>query len=72
VSKEVERDDWRHRCEGSWKRVRDAVYEAVNAVLGPPPSDVVEKIQDIMGLARSDLKQKEDRGKCRDAANDKQ
>jgi len=72
VSKRGERDDWGRRCERSWRRVRDAVYQAVNTVLGPPTSDVVEKIEEVMGLARRDSNHKEDRRRCQDEANEKQ
>ena len=58
VNENVEQEDWRHHCERIWKRVRDAVYEAVHAVLGPPPSDVIEGIEDFMDLARCNQEQK--------------
>ena len=69
---EAERGDWRHRCERIWKRVRDAIYEAVNTVLGPPPADVLEKIEDVLGRAKRDFNQKEETPKCQDEANGKQ
>jgi len=67
-----DRDDWLRRCERSWRRVRDAVYQAVNAIMGPPPPDAVEKIQDLLGRAKRDFKHKEDRRRCQDEANGKQ
>ena len=71
MSKKVERGDWRRRCERVWKRVRDAVYQAVNAVLRPPPSDVVEKIEDVLGRAKRDW-EKEEPEQCHDEANEQQ
>jgi hypothetical protein len=67
-----ERDDWWCCCECIWKRVRDAFHKAAYAVLGPPPPDVIEQIEEVMGLARYDFKQKKEIVKCRDVANGKQ
>ena len=58
MNENVGQDDWRHRCERNWKRARDAVNEAVHAMLEPPPSDVIEGIEDFMSLARCNQKQK--------------
>lgn len=72
MSEKVARDDWRYRCERAWSRVREAVYGAIDAVLVRPPPDVIEQIEDFMGLARCDFKQEKETVKCRDAVKEKQ
>ncbi len=58
------------RCERVWNRVRDAIYDAVNRVLGPPPPDVIEKMEDALGRAERDWKR--ETRECQDEANEKQ
>ena len=56
----------RQRREALWRRIREAIYNAVYAVFKPPPPDVIEKIVDILGRAERDFKHEEETGQCRD------
>jgi len=61
-------DEHRERGEQMWQRVRRAILDAVHAVLGPPPPDVVEKIEDVLREAKQDWEKGE--GECRDEADE--
>ena len=39
-----------HICE----RLRRVIFDAVHAVLGPPPPDVAQKIEDVVSQAKRD------------------
>ena len=72
MSEDVKGSDWQRRCERALKRVRDAVYEAINALPGPPPGDVVEKIEDVLDQARRELTHKEEAEQCHDEPDETQ
>lgn len=59
-------EDKRQRHEALWQRIREAVYKAVNAVFKPPPRDVIEKIEDVLGRAKRDFKHDEEARQCPD------
>jgi len=40
------------RYEQIWERLRRAIFDAVYALLGPPPPDVVQKVEDILREAK--------------------
>jgi len=61
-------DDHRDRYEQIWQRVRRVILEAVHEVLGPPPPDVAQKIEDVLRDAKRDWNQERDR--CRDEADE--
>ena len=63
-------DDKRHPDDALWRRIREAIHNAVYAVFKPPPSDVIGNIEDVLGRAERDWK-KEAR-ECQDEANEKQ
>jgi len=48
---EYKREHRRHRRKCIWKYFRDALCGAIYAALGPLPADIVDKIEDVMGLA---------------------
>jgi hypothetical protein len=52
------------RSEQIWQRVRRAIFDVIHAVLGPPPPDVAQKIDDVLREAEQDWKKGE--GICRD------
>jgi uncharacterized protein (DUF39 family) len=58
------------RCEPIWQRVRRVILDVVHAVLGPPPPDVVQKIEDVLREAKQDWEKGE--GECRDEADETQ
>ena len=60
----------RHPDDALWRRIREAIYKAVYAVFKPPPPDVIEKIQDVLGRAERDWK--EEKEKCQDEADETQ
>jgi len=60
----------RHPNDALWGRIREAIYKAVYAVFRPPPPDVIEKIEDVLGRAERDWKREE--GQCQDEGNEKQ
>ena len=62
-------EDKRQRRGALWRRTREAIYKAVNAIFKPPPPDVIEKIEDVLGRAEPDWKREEE--ECRDEANEK-
>ena len=64
-------EDNRHPDDALWRRIREAIYKAVNAVFKPPPPDVIEKIEDVLGRAKRDWK-REEKEECHDEANEKQ
>ena len=62
-----------HPDDALWRRIREGIYRAVYAVFKPPPPDVIEKIEDVLGRARLDFNQKkEEAEQCQDEANGKQ
>jgi|GEM_PF-6995247 len=67
MSKTAKPNDWQRRCERALKRVRDAVYGAINALPDPPPADVVEKIEDVLDRARRELTQEEEPEQCHES-----
>jgi len=54
-----------------WERVREAICTALRIVLGPAPPEVVEKVEDVLGRAKPDRNDKEERRQCQDEVNDK-
>ena len=62
----------RHPDDALWRRIREAIYKAVNAVFKPPPPDVIEKkIEDVLGRAKRDWK-REEKEECQDEGSEKQ
>jgi hypothetical protein len=59
-------DDKRHPDDALWRRIREAIYNAVYAVFKPPPPDVIGKTEDILGRAERDFKHEEESGQCHD------
>jgi ClpP class serine protease len=64
-------EDKRRRREALWRRIRDAIYKAVNEVFRPLPPDVIEKIEDVLGRAERDFKDEEEKGQCLDDDSEK-
>jgi hypothetical protein len=64
-------EDKRHPDDALWRCIREAIYKAVNAVFKPPPPDVIEKIEDVLGRAQCDWK-REEREECQDEGSEKQ
>ena len=64
-------EDKRHPGDALWRRIRDAIYKAVYALFKPPPQDVIEKIEDVLGRAERDWKREEEE-QCQDETNGKQ
>jgi len=60
----------RHPDDAIWQRIREAINKAVYAVFKPPPPDVIEKIEDVLGRAERDCKKEKE--ECQDEANGKQ
>lgn len=48
------------RYEQIWQRVRRVILEVVHEVLGPPPRDVAQKIEDVLRDARRDWEKERD------------
>jgi len=63
--------DGRGRLDQVWGRVRWAIYEAVKLVLGPPPPDVLEKIDHILRGPKRERGDREETESCRDEPNEK-
>lgn len=51
-----------------WQRVRRVILKVVHEVLGSPPRDVTQKIEDVLRDAKQDWDQERDR--CRDEADE--
>jgi len=56
------------RGEQIWERLRRAIFDAVYALLGPPPPDVMQKIDDVLRQAKQDWEKGAD--ECRDEADE--
>jgi len=52
------------RHEQIWQRLRRVILDAVYTLRGPPPPDVVQKIDDVLREAKQDREKGE--GRCRD------
>jgi len=52
------------RHEQIWQRLRRVILDVIHAVLGPPPPDVVQKIDDVLREAKQHWEKGE--GRCRD------
>ena len=57
-------DEHRERYDQIWQRVHRVILDVVHSVLGPPPPDVVQKIDDAIREAKQDWEKGE--GRCRD------
>ena len=54
--------DKRHRLgDRIWRRVRRAIYDAVHTILGPPPADVADKINDVLDQAKREWREEQRR-----------
>ena len=51
-----------------WQRLRRVILDAVYAILGPPPPDVVRKIDDVLREAKQDWEKGAE--ECRDEADE--
>jgi len=49
-----------------WERLRRVIFDAVHALLGPPPPDVVQKVEDILREAKRDWEEEKE---CQDEAD---
>ncbi len=58
------------RSEQIWRRVHRVIFGVIHAVLGPPPPDVVQKVEDVLREAKQDWE--EERNECRDEADETQ
>ena len=56
------------RREQIWQRVRRVIQDVVHAVLGPPPPDVAQKIEDILREAKRDWEKGAE--ECQDEADE--
>jgi len=56
------------RYDQIWERLRRVIFDVVRALLGPPPPDVVQKIDDILREAKHDWEKERDG--CRDEADE--
>ena len=65
-----EEERWHYNA--LWRRVREAIYRAVNAVFKLHSPDVIEKIEDVLGRAKCDRHHKEETEQCHDEANETQ
>jgi len=54
AAEKVNRDERERLGDRVWRRVRRAIYDAVHTILGPPPSDVADKINDVLDQAKRD------------------
>jgi hypothetical protein len=57
----------RDRSERIWERVHRVIFDVICAVLGPPPPDVAQKVEDVLREAKRDW---EESDKCRDEADE--
>ena len=64
-------EDKGHPDDALWRRIREAIYKAVYAVFKPPPPDVIEKIEDVLGRAERDWK-REEKSECQDEPDETQ
>jgi len=55
------------RYEQIWQRVRRVIFDVIHAVLGPPPPDVAQKVDDIVREAKRDW---EEGQRCQDEADE--
>ena len=60
-SDNAEREEWRERGERIWRRVHRAIYDAVHTILGSPPADVADKINDVLDQAKRDWREEQKR-----------
>jgi len=51
------------RGDDIWERLRRVIFDAVHALLGPPPPDVMQKVEDILREAKREW---EEGKECRD------
>jgi len=63
-------DDKRQPDDALWRRIREAIYKSVYAVFKPPPPDVIEKIEDVLGRAEREWKKETE--ECQDEADETQ
>jgi len=57
-----------NRSEQIWQRVHRVIFDVIGAVLGPPPPDVTQKVEDILREAKRDWEEEQ----CRDEADETQ
>jgi hypothetical protein len=55
------------RSEQIWQRVRRVIFDVIHAVLGPPPPDVSQKVEDVLREAKRDW---EESRECQDEADE--
>jgi len=55
------------RYDQIWERLRRVIFDAVCAILGPPPPDVMQKIDDIPREAKQDWEESKE---CPDEADE--
>jgi hypothetical protein len=54
------------RSERIWERVRRVIFDVIHAVLGPPPPDVAQKVEDVLREAKRDWEEEQ----CQDEADE--
>ena len=60
-------NDHHDRYDHIWQHLRRVIFDAVHAILGPPPPDVAEKIEDVLREAERDW---EEGKECQDEADE--
>ena len=61
-------DEYPGRHEQIWQRLRQVILDAVYTLMGPPPPDVVQKIDDILEEAKRDWEKGTE--ECQDEADE--
>ena len=61
-------DQHHGRHEQIWQRLRRVILDAAYTLMGAPPPDVVQKIDNILREAKQDWEKGE--GRCRDEADE--
>jgi len=55
------------RSERIWERVRRVIFDVIHGVLGPPPPDVTQKVEDILQEAKREWEEEQ---QCQDEADE--
>lgn len=63
ATENVNRDERERLGDRIWRCVRRAIYDAVHTILGPPPADVADNINDVLEQAKRDWCEEQRRGR---------